>query len=210
MDEIADSGVDLTIYEIQHSGDEPINLHQGAIFWLEGVYKAVRGRSRRWPGIPGCEPYMPPDTRAAIAEYVKENWPAVTERMWSLVEMDSDSSRKLALERSKAVAWEENKQQQERLIAGLAAGNNRKPTAVPDAPQAVPLTPEERTILEVLADEHGMTVTQEALAQQTHLSDKTVRKWIGKLRERGLVNQPRGPKKGFAITPLGLNAIGRN
>ena len=68
-------------------------------------------------------------------------------------------------------------------------------------PPTVALTPEEKTILETLANESGMTVTQEALAGQTRLSDKTVRKWVGKLRERGFVNQPRGPKKGLSQQP---------
>ncbi|MFH1268866.1 MAG: winged helix-turn-helix domain-containing protein [Planctomycetota bacterium] len=76
-------------------------------------------------------------------------------------------------------------------------------------PRTVAMTPEEKTILETLANEGSMTVTQEALAVQTHLSDKTVRKYVGELRERGLVDQPRGPKKGFAITPAGSAAIGR-
>jgi hypothetical protein len=78
-----------------------------------------------------------------------------------------------------------------------------------NAVSPVALTPEERTILEVLADESPMTVTQEALAGQTCLSDRTVRKYVGELRERGLVDQPRGPKKGFAITLAAMKAIGR-
>lgn len=71
------------------------------------------------------------------------------------------------------------------------------------------LTPEERTILEVLADENLTTVTQEYLTGPTGLSDRTVRKYLGALRERDLVDQPRGPKKGYAITPAGLTAIRR-
>lgn len=74
---------------------------------------------------------------------------------------------------------------------------------------AVDLAPEEQTILETLAGERPMTVTQEALAGQTRLSDKTVRKYLAMLRERGFVKQPRGPKKGFAITSAGLAAIDR-
>jgi DNA-binding MarR family transcriptional regulator len=74
---------------------------------------------------------------------------------------------------------------------------------------AIALTPEEKTILEALANEGSMTVTQESLAAQTRLSDKTVRKYLSSLRTHGLVHQPRGPKKGFGITPAGLAAIGR-
>ena len=78
----------------------------------------------------------------------------------------------------------------------------------PDPP-TVAITPEEKTILEALADESHMTLTQEDLAGQTHLSDKTVRKYLDKLRTCSFVDQPCGPKKGFAITPAGLANIGR-
>ena len=77
-----------------------------------------------------------------------------------------------------------------------------------DGALAITLTPEEKTILETLANEGSMTVTQEGLAGQTRLSDKTVRKYLALLRTCGLVDQPRGPKKGFGITPTGLAAIG--
>lgn len=76
-------------------------------------------------------------------------------------------------------------------------------------PSAVALTPEEKTILATLANECPLTVTQEELAEQTRLSYRTVRKYLGDLRNRGFVNQPRGPKKGSCITPDGLAAIGR-
>ena len=95
------------------------------------------------------------------------------------------------------------------LLAQHAAAEPPATAAAPEA-QMVSLAPEEKTILEALADENGMTVTQEDLAGQTRLTDRTVRKWLGELRERGLVNQPRGTKKGFGITPFGLQAIGRN
>ena len=75
--------------------------------------------------------------------------------------------------------------------------------------RTIALVPEEKTILEALADESAMTVTQEELAGQTRLSDKTVRKYLNELRKRGFVNQPRGPKKGFVVTSAGLTAIGR-
>lgn len=73
----------------------------------------------------------------------------------------------------------------------------------------VSLTPEEKTILEALSIEDPMTVTQESLAGQTRLSDRTVRKYLSNLRIYGLVDQPRGPKKGFGITSAGLAAIVR-
>jgi DNA-binding IclR family transcriptional regulator len=70
------------------------------------------------------------------------------------------------------------------------------------------LTQEDKTILEALADE-GMTLTQEDLASVTRLSDRTVREHLKYLRREKLVNRPRGPRKGEAITALGLSAIDR-
>jgi DNA-binding MarR family transcriptional regulator len=100
-----------------------------------------------------------------------------------------------------------------RWLAELEAppATDKLPDESPAVPAQflTPLTPEERTILEALADEYPTTVTQEDLTTPTHLSVKTIRKWLTALRERSFVNQPRGPKKGFAITPTGLTAIGR-
>jgi predicted transcriptional regulator len=71
------------------------------------------------------------------------------------------------------------------------------------------LTPEEKAILEVLAKDSHVAMTQESLETPTRLSVRTVRKYVSELRERGLVDQPRGRKKGFAITSAGLKAVGR-
>jgi hypothetical protein len=73
----------------------------------------------------------------------------------------------------------------------------------------VSLTPEEQTILEALACENPMTVTQESLATVTGLTDRTVRKHLKYLKTKRLVDQPRGPKKGFSITANGLSLIGQ-
>jgi predicted transcriptional regulator len=87
-------------------------------------------------------------------------------------------------------------------------GTPPQPQDVPVQP-AIALTPEEMTILETLAGEAPMTVTQEALTGPTKLSDKTVRKYLGELRTQGFVDQPRGQKKGFGITTAGFAAIKR-
>ena len=82
-------------------------------------------------------------------------------------------------------------------------GNSRTATAV------VPLASEDKTILETLAGEHPMIVTQEGLAAVTRLSVKCIRTHLKYLRDKGLVNQPLGSRKGFGITPKGLSVIGR-
>lgn len=69
---------------------------------------------------------------------------------------------------------------------------------------------EEKTILDVLFQEHPMAVTQEDLAQATRLSDRTVRKCIKRLREElGLTHRPLGPKKGESLTLKGLDFMRR-
>ena len=68
----------------------------------------------------------------------------------------------------------------------------------------VALTAEDKTILETLDREHPMTVTQESLAADTRLSDRTVREHLKYLVQKQLVNQPRGLKKGYGLTDGGL------
>ena len=70
------------------------------------------------------------------------------------------------------------------------------------------MTPEEKTILETLADERPMTVTVEGLAGTTHLSENTVKKYLKILEGKTFCCEPR-PKKGRTITEAGLAAIGR-
>jgi hypothetical protein len=137
LDEIVDSGVDLSIYQIQHHGDKPVNHHREAIFWLGNIYAMVRGRLHRAPAIPGAEreiarllglpalePYTGPDELAAIERYVRETWPAVTARMEFIERMslDMDFLDRLEGEGIKAVASEERKQRDERLAAASAEG----------------------------------------------------------------------------------------
>ena len=73
----------------------------------------------------------------------------------------------------------------------------------------ISLTPEGKTILETLADEHPMTVTQESLAEATRLSDRTIRNHLPYLRTKGLIDRPFGSRKGEAITAKGLDLIKR-
>ena len=91
------------------------------------------------------------------------------------------------------------------------ASETRKESHVPVAEQAagIALTPEAKTILETLAREANMCVTQEALAGETRLSPPTVRKHLDFLRANGLVQRPHGDRKGDAITEAGLTLIGR-
>jgi hypothetical protein len=83
------------------------------------------------------------------------------------------------------------------------------PPATPQQPD-VALTPEAKTILECLAEEHPMTVTQESLANKTRLSVPTVHKNLDYLREKNLIHRPLGERKGDTITTTGLAIIGRS
>lgn len=74
---------------------------------------------------------------------------------------------------------------------------------------AIFLTPEEQSILEVLAEEAPMTVTEQGLADATHNAPNTVRKYLTTLRARKLVDRPRGRNKGNGITAAGLHLIGQ-
>jgi hypothetical protein len=66
-------------------------------------------------------------------------------------------------------------------------------------------------ILEFLALHRRRTWTQEDLAdpRRVNLSVRTISRRLTLLREQGLTGRPHGPKKGDAITPLGLQIIGQ-
>jgi hypothetical protein len=83
-------------------------------------------------------------------------------------------------------------------------------TKAPRCPPALHVTEEEQTILETLASEHPMCVTQRALIDSTRRSPKCVRGHVKHLLSRKLINQPRGSKKGYGITAAGLSAIRRS
>jgi hypothetical protein len=76
---------------------------------------------------------------------------------------------------------------------------------------AIPMTAEAKTILEALAEEYPMAMTNTDIADQTHIRREIVGKqmrWLEHKR-RGFVKRPEGTKrKGRAITPAGLSAIG--
>ena len=77
----------------------------------------------------------------------------------------------------------------------------------PDPPKtSVYLTPEDLTILELLARESPMTVTQDGFVD-VNLSDKTLRDHLDYLRENGLIHRPRGKRKGDAITEAGQELL---
>lgn len=74
-----------------------------------------------------------------------------------------------------------------------------------DAPRnqvSISLTPEDRDILNALAD-LGTTATQEYLCGVVQLSERTIGSRLKFLRSHGLVDRPRGERKGDAITDLG-------
>lgn len=74
----------------------------------------------------------------------------------------------------------------------------------PPTPGAVPLTAEEKTILETLLQEHPMLVGQAGFEVG---APNTVRKYVTQLRNRELIHQPRGDKKGWGLTSKGLELV---
>jgi DNA-binding MarR family transcriptional regulator len=98
------------------------------------------------------------------------------------------------------------------VLRAVRDGIQLKSIYVPEAEKPagdVSLTPEGMTILETLARENAMTVTQEDLADATKLSLPTVRKALKYLREHDLTNRPHGPRKGDAITEAGRAILAR-
>jgi hypothetical protein len=92
-----------------------------------------------------------------------------------------------------------------RKLRGFAEGfGGRNPKRA-----VVGMTPEETTILEALADNLPTTMTREDLTTPTRLTEKTIGKYLTNLRNKKLVEQPAGPKKGYSITQAGALAIGR-
>jgi hypothetical protein len=74
-------------------------------------------------------------------------------------------------------------------------------------PQTISLIPNDEAILRALAKDAPTTMTQEALADVTHLSVRTVRNRLRFLRKKKLIRRPHGSKKGETITAAGLRLI---
>jgi len=75
----------------------------------------------------------------------------------------------------------------------------------------VAMTEEDRTILEALATESPMAVTQPDLEATTHIPRPKIAERLEWLEAKGFVARPEGTKrKGQAITTAGLHAIGRS
>lgn len=69
------------------------------------------------------------------------------------------------------------------------------------------LTQEEMAILEALAEKYPMMMTREDLISPTQLTEKTLTKYLTFLREKGLVHQPSGTKKGHTLTDAGRSVV---
>lgn len=75
---------------------------------------------------------------------------------------------------------------------------------------ARPLTEEDKTFLETLAEEYPMAMTAVDLADATRNRRELVGQRLKWLESKGYVKRPEGTqRKGRAITPAGLSAIGR-
>jgi hypothetical protein len=97
------------------------------------------------------------------------------------------------------------------IIADLIEADARRRDVKPRRP-AASLTTEDKTLLEALADEYPMAVTQSDLQTSTRIPRQKISqrlKWL-EARPRRYVERPQGTKrKGHAITVTGLSAIGR-
>jgi DNA-binding Lrp family transcriptional regulator len=76
-----------------------------------------------------------------------------------------------------------------------------------DIAQAAPaLTPDDRAILQALADSET-TRPQADIAAAAERDVKTVRERLKRLETAGLVSRPCGARSGFAITPSGMGLL---
>lgn len=95
--------------------------------------------------------------------------------------------------------------QQEALRAGEAVFI-RLAVAMDIAQAAPALTPDDRAILQALADA-GTTQPQADIAAAAERDIKTIRQRLKRLEAAGLVSRPCGERSGFAITPAGLGLL---
>jgi hypothetical protein len=96
--------------------------------------------------------------------------------------------------------------------AEVPAGGPSADDGAPCGGRILPtLSGDDVTILEFLALHRHCTWTQEELAGpgRVNLSVRTIGRRLKYLRKLGLTGRPHGPKKGEAITPLGLEIIGQ-
>jgi hypothetical protein len=86
---------------------------------------------------------------------------------------------------------------------GLSGAN-----AAPRGGEDFVLTPEDIRILKVLAARRPTTVNQYDLETELGLSRGTIGPRLKQLRAWGLVDRPRGERKGDTITPEGIRVLG--
>jgi predicted transcriptional regulator len=118
----------------------------------------------------------------------------ILERMQKILD-----AKQLTPEQREAIAQASRDLTKQEVDLGLTAGTPTKGRKKP----AIPVTQEGRTILEAMANEGSMTLTQEDLADAAKLSLGTIKKELKYLRAKKLVAQPLGPKKGFTLTDKG-------
>jgi hypothetical protein len=87
----------------------------------------------------------------------------------------------------------------------------RKAAAKPRKPaRAVSLTPEDEAILRALKQDDPTLMTQEAISGIVRKSVRTVATRLQYLRDKKLVDNPQGERKGNGITAAGLELLGRS
>ena len=90
----------------------------------------------------------------------------------------------------------------------VLTGNRPKAPATQRRPPGT-WTREERLILRALATARGLLTQEEIEAAIPGLavSVRTIQRRLKKLETNGLVARPKGPRKGWAITPAGMEAV---
>ena len=88
-----------------------------------------------------------------------------------------------------------------RLIAKLE-GSEEDATAETHA--IAPLSPNELKLLHDMADYKGACRVRATIAASTEISESTLKTLLPALEKEGLIERPRGPRSGYAITVKGI------
>jgi hypothetical protein len=158
---------------------------------MDGVW-----RSDRWL-LPGAEGFtsargLPQRDRKTLRGIVSAMLP-VLERLSALADAAPGPRLPQAATRAKSKPSADG-------VVGAA-----RPAGEAEAP--LPLTPEDRDILESLASKTGETLKQEDIAAGVSRTVKTVRTRLKVLETGGYVNRPRGLRLGYCITPTGRKRL---
>lgn len=127
-----------------------------------------------------------------------EIWPDITETAKCM----ADFGRHGGITELIAYCWGEYPEESEAM--GLPKSIEKNSTST--GAQKAPLDEEDLMILQYLA-EQSITRLQVDIAAAIERDEKTIRKRLDYLRNEGLIERPRGKRKGEIITPEGLKRL---